>query len=211
MKAKSRIPFNKGKKLVAGEYYDKNYRIHTIFALGFSFFLCGISYSTGLLLDSNQSDLLSPIPEAYAFESYTPERSTTESATVFTEELNDAPSTAVSIDHIPEERLEIVAYIREVFGKDADRALLLLIGDGKHKTCRNGENHNLNPEAVNINRNGSEDYGVFQLNNAYHGGKENFDWKLNIDKAYAIYERQGFRPWTCSVILGEENYLGLTE
>jgi len=98
------------------------------------------------------------------------------------------------------EKEQIIAYIVEVFGEDAPDAFSVL-------HC---ENRGLNPQAVNHNRNGTKDLGIFQLNTAYWGGEENFDWKTNIDKAYMIFERAGkkFTPWTCSHRIGQKNYLG---
>lgn len=98
------------------------------------------------------------------------------------------------------EKEQIIAYIVEVFGEHAPEAFNVLF-------C---ENRNLDPKAVNYNRNGTVDRGIFQLNSAYWGGEENFDWKTNIDKAYMIFERAGkkFTPWTCSHRVGQKNYLG---
>jgi len=98
---------------------------------------------------------------------------------------------------------EIEAYIREVFGKDADKALLLLKGKGED-TC--AENRNLNPYAKHENiKNGivySTDFGLFQINNKYHPVyKLNLhkDWKANVRYAYQMFLNDGhsFRRWTC--------------
>jgi len=95
---------------------------------------------------------------------------------------------------------EIIEYIVEVFGEDAPEAFNVLY-------C---ENRTLNPSAVNVNRNGTRDLGVFQLNDGYHGGEENFDYKTNIDKAYKIFEAHGkkWTAWTCSHRVDQKNYLG---
>lgn len=98
------------------------------------------------------------------------------------------------------EKQQIIKYIVEVFGEHAPDAFNVL-------HC---ENRNLNPYAVNHNRNGTIDRGLFQLNSAYWGGEENFDWKTNIDKARMIFDRAGqtWRPWTCSHRVQQKNYLG---
>lgn len=98
------------------------------------------------------------------------------------------------------EKQQIIDYIVEVFGEDAPAAFNVLF-------C---ENASLNPRAVNHNRNGSRDLGVFQLNDAYHGGEENFDYKRNVDKAYQIFKSHGSKwtAWTCSHRVGQKNYLG---
>lgn len=94
----------------------------------------------------------------------------------------------------------IVAYINEVFGKDAPKAFKLL-------SC---ENSSLNPRAVNRAGNypvGSEDRGVFQINE-YWQKVENpaflFDYKINILIAHNIYERdnKSFQLWSCGKRLG---------
>jgi len=65
------------------------------------------------------------------------------------------------------------------------------------------ESH-FDPHAVGRNRNGTRDYGVFQLNS---GGTmqglgltaaEALDWRTNIDAAYRLYRRRGWQPWVCS-------------
>lgn len=54
----------------------------------------------------------------------------------------------------------------------------------------------LNPKAVNVNRNGSTDIGLFQINSV-HGYDELslFDVKKNIEAAREIYKHQGLRAW----------------
>lgn len=90
------------------------------------------------------------------------------------------------------EKEQIIHYITQVFGKDAPDAFNIL-------HC---ENRGLNPKAVNHNRNGTRDLGIFQLNDAYWGGEENFDWKTNIDKAHKIFKNGGWSQWSCSHRIG---------
>lgn len=93
------------------------------------------------------------------------------------------------------EQEEIIAYVKEVFGKDAHKAFKVL-------SC---ENSALNPKAVNGAGNtpaGSLDMGLFQINN-YWQKIENkaflFDYKVNTQIAHNIYTRDGnsFKLWTC--------------
>lgn len=109
----------------------------------------------------------------------------------------EVPQATVSAEIITTEKEQIIAYIVEVFKEDAPDAFNVLF-------C---ENRGLNPRAVNLNKNGTRDLGIFQLNDAYWGGEENFDWKLNIDKAHKIFEKQGWKPWTCSTRVNVKNYL----
>ncbi len=82
-------------------------------------------------------------------------------------EQSPAPS------EVSTEKQQIIDYIVEVFGEHAPEAFNVLF-------C---ENRNLDPKAINYNRNGTVDRGIFQLNSAYWGGEENFNYKTNIDKA----------------------------
>ena len=54
----------------------------------------------------------------------------------------------------------------------------------------------LNPKAVNVNRNGSTDIGLFQINSV-HGYDELslFDVKKNTEAAREIYDKQGLGAW----------------
>lgn len=94
------------------------------------------------------------------------------------------------------EKQQILAYIVEVFGDDSADAINILY-------C---ENRNLDPKAVNHNRNGTSDLGIFQLNDAYWGGEENFDWKTNVDKAYKIFKSSGWKAWSCSTRIGVKSF-----
>lgn len=56
------------------------------------------------------------------------------------------------------------------------------------------------PEATHINRNGTKDIGLFQLNEVHAkkvGGiiESLYDVQTNIKLAGAIYQRQGWNPW----------------
>ena len=98
---------------------------------------------------------------------------------------------------------EIVGEIKRVFGKHYSKAMLVLRGNGKG-TCT--ENYHLNPKAVNTNKDGSKDYGVFQINNKWHGFlKESKndqmlkDFRVNIAVAYRLFEDSGYKftLWSC--------------
>jgi hypothetical protein len=98
------------------------------------------------------------------------------------------------------QKQEILNYIVEVFGDDAADAIVVI---------RKCENSSFNPRAINQNRNGSVDRGIFQLNSAYWGGEELFDWKTNVDVAYKVFTRAGkkWTPWTCAHVVDQKNYL----
>lgn len=99
------------------------------------------------------------------------------------------------------EKQQILNYIVEVFGDDAPDAIVVI---------RRCENASFNPKAVNYNRNGTVDRGVFQLNSQYWGGEELFDWKKNVEVAYKVFVRAGkkWTPWSCAHVVGQKNYLG---
>lgn len=98
---------------------------------------------------------------------------------------------------------EVMAYIVEVFGDDADRAIWMA-------KCESG----LRKDAYNgSNRNGTADYGVFQINSVHiktYGDEFTTDWKTNVEVAHKIFKAHGnsFRPWVCAKSIGEKNYLG---
>ena len=54
----------------------------------------------------------------------------------------------------------------------------------------------LRTNAVGVNNNGSNDVGIAQIN-SIHGmsTEDRMNWKKNIDKAYQIYKRSGWKPW----------------
>jgi len=99
------------------------------------------------------------------------------------------------------EKQQIMDYIIEKFGNDANLAITMLT------TCENGE---LNTKAKNYNRNGTVDSGVFQINSIHDTPEEMENWRDNVDMAYKIYHAQGdlFTAWTCAGVIGQTNYLG---
>lgn len=98
------------------------------------------------------------------------------------------------------EQEEIIAYVKQVFGKHSDKAFKVL-------SCENGS---LNPKAVNGAGNfpaGSLDLGLFQINNHWQKIENKaflFDYKVNTQIAYNIFSRDGysFKLWTCGRKLG---------
>jgi len=98
--------------------------------------------------------------------------------------------------------------IRLVFGEHADKAMLLLKGRGAG-TC--AENRGLNPDAINTNSDGSKDWGVFQINDHWHGFNKAVNNKryltdpaINIRIAWRLFETSGysFKLWTCGKAYG---------
>ncbi len=95
---------------------------------------------------------------------------------------------------------EVMQYIIEVFGDDADRAIWVA-------KCESG----LRTNALNDkNRNGTVDHGVFQINSVHtkrFGSEFKTDWKENVRVARKIQQEQGFKPWVCAKSINEKNYL----
>jgi hypothetical protein len=90
--------------------------------------------------------------------------------------------------------------IRQVFGSYADRAFLILQGDGTPGACH--ENAALDPLATNTNGNGSQDIGVFQINTQWQGVTNTTfleDPAINVRMAWRIFQDNGysFSLWTC--------------
>ena len=88
--------------------------------------------------------------------------------------------------------------IYEVFGEEHfDKAMKLL-------EC---ENKTLNPKAIHINKDGSQDLGIFQINTYWNGFNKSqnnkrylFDPAINIRIAWRLYQDSGysFKLWSCS-------------
>jgi hypothetical protein len=97
-----------------------------------------------------------------------------------------------------EPEITFIDYIYQVFGDDGDNAIKLLA------EC---ENKKLNPEAVNVNKNGSTDVGLFQINSIHgYSHEELFDPFFNIDVAYKIFKNRGWSAWSCSYVLGVKSF-----
>jgi hypothetical protein len=56
---------------------------------------------------------------------------------------------------------------------------------------------NLNPDALNKNRNGTFDVGIYQINSV-HKQTNMTNFVKNIDYAYELFLDQGFTPWNSS-------------
>lgn len=95
--------------------------------------------------------------------------------------------------HIDPQKAEIEAYIKEVFGKASEEAIVIA-------KCESG----LNPKAVNwgdAKITGKPSMGIFQLNRPYD--EKYFDWRYNIETAYKeFYVPRGWVPWSCARITG---------
>ena len=92
---------------------------------------------------------------------------------------------------------EVKAYILEVFGERAGKQAIKMLSE-----C---ENSTFDQSRRNHNRNGSIDYGVFQINSIHkrkRGKKFIADWRENVKVAKQIYDEQGWSPWSCSYTIG---------
>jgi len=89
---------------------------------------------------------------------------------------------------------DVISYIR-CRGEDlgvSNQNIMTMIRIAK---CESG----LREEAVNKNRNGTIDGGVFQINSVHKQKLSNvFDFRFNIDYAYKLFLAQGFSPWNAS-------------
>lgn len=85
---------------------------------------------------------------------------------------------------------QIVAYITKKFAPEGKHVVVKAI------QCFYSES-GLRSNAVGVNKNGSNDVGVAQIN-SIHGmsTEDRMDYKKNIDKAYKIYKSRGsFEAW----------------
>lgn len=95
-----------------------------------------------------------------------------------------------------DEKHEILDYIVHKFGRDAADAITIV---------RKCENSKFDQKATNHNRNGSIDYGIFQINDIHEprfGDEFKTSWKANVDVAYEIFEERGWEAWACSEVVG---------
>jgi len=112
-------------------------------------------------------------------------------------EAKSSVQLADSIASTPQPKGLIEQEIYEVFGEEYFGEAMELL------EC---ENPSLNPKAVNINKDGSKDYGIFQLNSFWHGFNKFvnnkrylFDPAINIRIAYRLFVTSGnsFKLWSC--------------
>lgn len=88
----------------------------------------------------------------------------------------------------------IVDLVVKYFGDEAQNALKIV------GTC---ENKRWNTTAVNHNRNGSVDSGLFQINSIHGYSQEYlFNPENNIKAAKKIFNGRGWTSWSCSEVLG---------
>lgn len=102
-----------------------------------------------------------------------------------------------------EPKTEVEKVIARYFGENTSWAL----------RCLKSENARHNPYAVNVNRNKTQDIGIFQINTPVHCGKVGKgisihdcrerlkDVETNVKVAYQIFQTSGSRAWygrTCN-------------
>src|SRR3990167_230465 len=95
------------------------------------------------------------------------------------------------------QKQQILSYIVKRFGDDAPDAIVLL---------RKCENSTFGMNRVNINKNGTKDYGTFQINSIHakkYGTAFMNNWHVNVDVAYEIYKSRGytFKAWVCNWVI----------
>ena len=92
---------------------------------------------------------------------------------------------------------QVLKYIVDKFGDDAPDAIVLL---------RKCENSTFGMDRVNTNKNGTKDFGTFQINSIHakrYGTGFLNNWRINVDVAYEIYKSRSntFGAWTCKWVL----------
>lgn len=92
------------------------------------------------------------------------------------------------IENPSQEAGYIPQVIKEVFGDKAEEAGRVAFCESSHRA-----------DAVNRNRNGSVDVGLFQINSIHGQSTEDMrDPVKNAEFAHELYEAQGWRPWRAS-------------
>jgi hypothetical protein len=85
---------------------------------------------------------------------------------------------------VAEETVE--SMIQEVFGDDAVTALAIANAESR-----------LNAKAVHINNNGTQDFGVFQINSVHKPTEtQKFNARDNIKLAKSIFDKSGWTAWS---------------
>ena len=114
---------------------------------------------------------------------------TTEAVATVTAEVAEPPST---------QKFNPQDYIKEVFGSDAKIALAVARAESGIESKR----------GLKANRDGSWDWGIFQINDYWHCPKVGevrssddchrkfMDAKTNIDTAKQIFDDSGWFPWS---------------
>lgn len=93
------------------------------------------------------------------------------------------------IESLPKPETPLDNYICEKFGNECQIALLVARAES-----------NMNEEAININKNGTIDMGIFQINSV-HWKKEGcnpkslLDARKNVNCAYKIFQGSGWEAW----------------
>ena len=111
----------------------------------------------------------------------------------------EATETPQNDPEAPSDPVEV--YIFHKFGEDAENGIKML---------RKCENSTLDPDAINWNKNGTWDYGLWMINEVHGYTQEELsDPYFNTDVAYKIYKQgnNSFYFWTCGHIAGDETYL----
>lgn len=96
-----------------------------------------------------------------------------------------APQTYAHTVSTYQARNTITDEIKENFGHEWKLALSIAKAES-----------GLNPRAVNYNRNGTKDLGVFQINDChYFSDADRLDWRKNIRLAKWIRDTYGWKAW----------------
>jgi hypothetical protein len=93
---------------------------------------------------------------------------------------------------------------KNVQGKIFDKFSVISIKVAKEALAIAKCESNFNPTAINTaNKNGSWDYGLFQINSIHkHNPKDLLNADYNIDVAFNMYKSQKWTPWVCKKIVG---------
>lgn len=115
---------------------------------------------------------------------------------------DSATPTTAPIVTVESEKQAILKYIVDTFGDRSPDAIVML------RKCENGA---FNQSAINHNRNGTTDHGIFQINSIHeprYGSAFKTDWKANVDVAYEIYKSHGYKftAWSCANWAGDKSY-----
>ena len=81
--------------------------------------------------------------------------------------------------------MPVEAQIRRIFKNESKTALAVSQAENGTREC----------DRVHVNKDGSKDIGVFQLNTVHSAKGDLYDCTENIKIAKQIFDRQSWNPW----------------
>lgn len=104
------------------------------------------------------------------------------------------PDTEIYVREVPpceknlDDKENIKGCIRQIFKEEGDTAIAVAMAESKL-------DHSSVNENVKKGKVWSRDNGIFQLNDHFHPGTETMNERQNIEYAYSLYKKTGWKSW----------------